>query len=58
VQAAAVNGRTDFLVMRCALPAEHLEHVCDSVTVPVFARGIGLEAAWVLGATGISLLDV
>ena len=58
VSAANVDGRPDFLVMRRELPAEHLQHLCESVSVPVFARGIRPEAAWVLGASGISMLDV
>jgi mutator protein MutT len=58
VSAANVDGRPDFLVMRRELPAEHLQHLCESVPVPVFARGIRPEAAWVLGASGISMLDV
>jgi len=57
VSAANGDGRPDFLVMRRELPAEHLQHLCESVPVPVFARGIRPEAAWVLGASGISMLD-
>jgi mutator protein MutT len=54
--AASVDGGPDFLVMRRELPAEHLQHLCESVAVPVFARGICPEAAWVLGASGINML--
>jgi mutator protein MutT len=57
VSAANGDGRPDFLVMRRELPAEHLQHLCESVPVPVFARGSRPEAAWVLGASGISMLD-
>jgi 8-oxo-dGTP diphosphatase len=58
VSAATADGRPDFLVMRRELPAEQLQRLCESVPVPVYARGICPEAAWVLGASGISMLDV
>ncbi len=57
VSAANGDGRPDFLVMRRELPAEHLQHSCQSVPVPVFARGSRPEAAWAPGASGISMLD-
>jgi mutator protein MutT len=58
VEAAAVGARTgtgaDFLVLRDVLADGELAELCDSVPVPVFARGIGLEQAWALGASGVS----
>jgi hypothetical protein len=53
----AAAGRWDFLVMRGELATKELQIVCASVSLPVFATGVQLEAAWMLGASGISLLD-
>jgi mutator protein MutT len=49
---AAEAGGADFLVLRNVLGCGELAALCDSVPVPVFARGIGLEQAWGLGASG------
>ena len=46
----------DFIVMRCAAPAEELGSLCEAVTQPVFVRGMELDAAWAVGASGISSL--
>ena len=46
----------DFIVMRCELPADELRFLCDSVAKPVFVRGMAMEAAWALGASGVSSL--
>jgi mutator protein MutT len=46
----------DFLVMDRTLAREQLQRLCDSVALPVFARGLTLEAAWAAGATGLSEL--
>jgi hypothetical protein len=51
---AAASAGADFLVMRRELQNEHLTSLCQSVSVPVFARRIQLEAAWALGASGIN----
>jgi hypothetical protein len=48
----AVGAGADFLVLRNVLGDDELAVLCDSVPVPVFARGIGLEQAWGLGASG------
>jgi hypothetical protein len=50
----AVGAGADFLVLRNVLGCGELAALCDSVPVPVpvFARGIGLEQAWGLGASG------
>jgi mutator protein MutT len=50
----AVNAGANFLVMRDRPADGELAAVCDSVAVPVYARGLALEAAWALGASGIN----
>ena len=58
--AAAVDGdirrygAVDFLVMRSAIPETELAALCASVYVPVYARGVSVEWAWELGATGLN----
>jgi mutator protein MutT len=46
----------DFLVLREPLRHAELTALCAHVDPPVFARGVGLERAWALGATGVSLI--
>jgi mutator protein MutT len=46
----------DFLVMREPLPHEELRALCAGVDLPVYARGVALERAWTLGATGVNLI--
>jgi mutator protein MutT len=54
-EAAAAGGvGADFLVMKDALVARELEALCGSVPVPVYARGMQLEQAWMLGASGLN----
>jgi mutator protein MutT len=53
VRAAA---EADFLVMQQPLSADALQRLCEQVPVPVYARGLGLEAAWAQGASGIAVL--
>ena len=50
------HAPSDFIIMRCEIPADDLRSLCDSVTKPVFVRGMALDAAWALGATGVSIL--
>ncbi len=50
------HASVDFLVMRRETPADDLQRLCQSVGIPVFVRGMELEAAWALGATGVSML--
>ena len=50
----AADVGVDFLVMREALADSQLAALCGTVPIPVFARGIALEEAWVLGATGLN----
>ena len=52
--ATAASAGADFLVIRDVLADEELAALCDSLPVPVFACGIGLEQAWALGASGLS----
>lgn len=54
---AAVDAGAHFVVMRAAVHADELENLCSSVSVPVYARGISLDLAWALGATGVSSID-
>jgi mutator protein MutT len=48
----AAGSGADFLVLCNVLSDGELVSLCDSVPVPVFSRGIGLEQAWALGASG------
>jgi mutator protein MutT len=52
--AAAAGAGAGFLAMRDALAAGELAGLCDLVPVPVFARGLRLEEAWMLGASGVN----
>ena len=52
--AAAVRLGADFLALRNVLGLGELTALCASVPLPVYARGIGLEQAWVLGASGLN----
>jgi len=52
------QGPGDFLVMRCTLPEVELAALCTAVSVPVYARGEGLEWAWALGASGLNEMSV
>jgi mutator protein MutT len=54
-EAAAAAG-ADFLAMRERLPAQDLRALSASIDAPLFARGITLERAWTLGATGVNSL--
>jgi 8-oxo-dGTP diphosphatase len=42
----------DFIVLREALTPSDLAALCQSVSVPVYARGLAVEEAWTLGASG------
>jgi mutator protein MutT len=48
----AAGAGADFLVLLDPLADDVVVALCDSVSVPVFARGMGLERAWALGASG------
>jgi hypothetical protein len=51
---AASDVGADFLVMRNELPHAEITSICEMVPVPVYARGLEVEEAWGLGATGIT----
>jgi mutator protein MutT len=59
----AVAGGADFLVVRGALVARgaasygEISALCAAVSVPVYVRGLALEDAWALGASGIETTD-
>jgi mutator protein MutT len=53
----AAGACADFLVLRNVLGCGELAALCDSVPVPVFARGIGLEQVWALGASGCNEIE-
>jgi mutator protein MutT len=53
---AAAAG-TDFIVMRVPVTSGELAALCQVVPVPVYAREVELEAAWVLGASGANEID-
>ena len=50
---AASDAGADFLVLLHELPHGEVKAICELVPVPVYARGMELEAAWELGATGV-----
>jgi 8-oxo-dGTP diphosphatase len=52
--AAAVGEGAEFLVLRGEMGKGELAALCAGVPVPVFARGLTLEEAWVLGASGLN----
>ena len=58
-EAVAANAAgADFLVMQRALGNEELEALCGRLAAPVYARGLTLERAWSLGASGINALEM
>jgi hypothetical protein len=57
-EAGIAAGRgADFVVFSRELTREALEHLCSCISIPVFAHGMPLEAAWAAGATGVSSID-
>ena len=55
-EAAAAAG-ADFLVLREVFLPSELAKLCRLVSVPVYARGLGREQAWVLGASGTNEIN-
>ena len=53
---AAVSGGADFVALGEPRERAALAELCGSVEVPVFARGLPLERAWALGASGVNAL--
>jgi mutator protein MutT len=50
---AGSDAGADFLVLRNGLPPTEIRSLCELVPVPVYVRGLRLEEAWGLGATGV-----
>src|ERR1700688_2697091 len=50
----AVSEGAEFLVLRNELGCGELAALCGTVPVPVFARGLALDDAWALGASGLN----
>lgn len=53
---AGSDAGADFLVLRNELSHREITSICERVPVPLYARGLTLEEAWALGATGVSEL--
>ena len=49
----AVAAGADFLVLRGVASDGEISALCAAVSVPVYVRGLALEDAWALGASGI-----
>jgi len=54
-EAAAAAG-AEFIALDAVLEPAELAALCSRVMVPLFARGVSLERAWALGATGVNAL--
>lgn len=54
---AAADAGADFIVMCDWVAQAELCGLAESLSMPVFARGIALESAWQLGCTGVSEID-
>jgi hypothetical protein len=50
---AASDVGADFLVMRNELPRAEIASICEMVAVPVYVRGVEMQEAWGLGASGV-----
>lgn len=50
---AGSDAGADFLVLRNELAHAEITSICELVAVPVYVKGVGLEEAWGLGATGV-----
>jgi mutator protein MutT len=44
----------DFLVLTAEVAASELRELCGRIPVPIYARGLEMEQAWELGASGIN----
>jgi mutator protein MutT len=55
--AAAAAAGADFLVLREVLLPSELATLCRLVSIPVYAQGLGLEEACVLGASGTNEIN-
>jgi 2-methylisocitrate lyase-like PEP mutase family enzyme len=50
---AGSDAGADFLVLRNELSHEEITAMCEWVAVPVYVKGLSVEKAWGLGATGV-----
>jgi mutator protein MutT len=57
VAAAGAGAGADFLALNETLSPHDIAALCESVSVPVYARGLALEEAWILGASGLSMIS-
>jgi 8-oxo-dGTP diphosphatase len=55
--AAATGAGADFLVLCEVLSPSELAALCQLVSVPVYTRGLALEEAWALGASGANEIN-
>jgi 8-oxo-dGTP diphosphatase len=55
--AAAADAGAHFLVLREVLPPGELAALFQLVSVPVYARGLAVEEAWALGASGTNEIN-
>jgi mutator protein MutT len=53
---AASDAGANFVVLSDELPHSELGSLCELIPVPIYARGLALEQAWSLGATGVNAL--
>lgn len=54
---AGSDAGADFLVLRNELAHAEITSICELVAVPVYVKGVGMEEAWGLGATGVVVID-
>jgi mutator protein MutT len=55
--AAAAAAGAEFVVLERPLPAAELGRLCAAANLPVYARGLALDAARAAGAAGVSALS-
>ena len=55
--AAATGAGAEFLALCEVLSPSELAALCQLVSVPVYARGLALEEAWALGASGTNEIN-
>ena len=53
---AAAAAGANFLALKPVIAPDELAALCTCIPVPLFVRGVTLERAWSLGATGINAL--
>jgi mutator protein MutT len=50
---AGSDAGADFLALRDELSHAEIRSMCELVQIPVYVRGVAMEEAWELGATGV-----